>query len=108
MTIQEEELVRVWASNGTYVIIPESVMSATIVSECSHLTDITIPKRAMDAARKAINLQPKQPSKKMRETLRELAKAISDAIGNKGLNYDRASNICAQKYADYQVMFNLR
>ena len=108
MKLDSEKCVKVFASNGVWVTLPMSVMLSTVVSECSHLTKVEIPKRVMTAARKAIGMQPKQPNKEMRDELYDYCVKVWGEIVQDQKVYEHANDICSRKYADYQIMFRLR
>lgn len=108
MRVDSEKCVKLWASNGVFVTLPMSVMTSTVVSEVSHLTKVEIPERVMNAARKAIGMQPKQPNKEMREELYDYCVKVWGEIIQDQKVYERANDICSRKYADYQIMYRLR
>ena len=110
MNPKDEKICRLYAGNGKWVRMPESLMNSTIVRFCSHLTSTIIPKRVMTAAVKATSQNPKQPSLKMRELLYEYSTKVWIEISKNPFLpiYEKANKICADKYTEYQEMYKKR
>lgn len=109
-TLRKEKFVKVWASNGCHIVIPESVYYSVILDECTHMTGIILPMDVAVAAKKAITLRnPEQPNEWMCERICDYAHQVIKWVNSLDVDIrQKAVDRISDAFAELQISLRLK